>query len=275
MICWKIFFAQISQSYYTKAQLSFHTQPTWIIIVGIDKEYIVLNNRKHILPSVFSRPSTLLLPHLPHNKYNLLHSIRKFICYNLLDPSIFLTTSSVFFLQCDYPTNAQHLQPTSDPPYHRSCPSHAPKSKVGHTLPALGGSAPRPRHRRHCSPHGLTSLFLGPLPLWLHLQPLLPSLLPATYCILLSRLPTPSLLAYVNSISPATITPTVVPPSLPYFLHLHTPTSFLAPPPPVYHTHCYHLTSIPPQPPHHHLSSFQAYYTLSLLLIPLSTTHAS
>ena len=168
-------FAHISQCYYTKRQLFFHTQPIWITIFGIDEEYIILNNRKHIFPSVFSRPSTLLLPHLPHNKYNLLHSISNFICYNFLDISIFSTISLAPLLLCNYPTNAQHLQPTSDPPHQRSRSSNAPQSMVGHTLLTQGDSAPRPLHRRHGSPHGLISLFLGPLLLWPHLQPLPPS----------------------------------------------------------------------------------------------------
>ena len=51
-----------------KAQLFFHSQPIWIIIVGIDEEYIVLNNSKRIFPSVFSCSSTPSVPNLIHNK---------------------------------------------------------------------------------------------------------------------------------------------------------------------------------------------------------------
>jgi hypothetical protein len=78
-------FGYPSTCYYTRGRFSFHTPPNWIIIVGIDEEYTALNNSKHIFPFVFWCPSTSLLLHLLHNKYNLLHSISKFICYNLLE----------------------------------------------------------------------------------------------------------------------------------------------------------------------------------------------
>ena len=78
-------FLSISQCFYTKHQLFFHSQPIWITIFGIDEEYIKLFNSKYIFPSVFSCSSTPLLPNLLHHKYNSLHSISNFICYNLVE----------------------------------------------------------------------------------------------------------------------------------------------------------------------------------------------
>ena len=82
-------FLSISQCFYTKLQLFFHSQPIWITIFGIDEEYIKLFNSKYIFPSVFSCSSTPLLPNLLHHKYNSLHSISNFICYNLVEEYYF------------------------------------------------------------------------------------------------------------------------------------------------------------------------------------------
>ena len=53
-------FIHNSKWFYAKAQLILHTQPTWIIIVGFDGKYIVLNNSKRIFPSVFHCSSTTI-----------------------------------------------------------------------------------------------------------------------------------------------------------------------------------------------------------------------
>ena len=80
------------RGFYAKAQLFFHTPPIWINIIGIDEEYIVLNNSKRIILPVFS----CLNAHYSQSSQQITFAAfnQQFYLLQLIGFFIFLTLSS-------------------------------------------------------------------------------------------------------------------------------------------------------------------------------------